>query len=180
MSLREQLLKAGLVTSEQVKEVESKGKKKKHEVNKNKTLKKAEQQRKQQQQQQRQQEQAAKREQDKQLNQKRDAVKRRREDLARIRQLLLVHRQNDAEAEQRYNFQAGKKIRSLRVTDQQQRQLAMGRLGIIRNPQDEFDFVIVPRATAQTLAKIDEKIVVQLLEESHQLEEDEWAGWDDE
>ena len=179
MSLREQLLKAGLVSEDQVKKVESEAKKKTHEGKKNKALgaqqaaKKAEKKRQQQA------AQAQKRKQDKQLNQQRDAVKRRRENAVRIRQLIASNRLNDAEAELRYNFQSGKNVRSLRVTEQQKQQLAMGWLGIVRNPQDEFDFPLVDRETAEKLAAIDPKLVVVLYDKVDRLDDDDdWGDWE--
>lgn len=178
MSLRDQLLKAGLVSEEQVKKTEAEAKKSKHKTHKSKTLAAEDAARKAEQKRQRDAEQKAKREHDRQLNEKRDAVKRRKENAARIKQLLSNNRVNDPKAEQPYNFQAGKSVRKVRVTEQQKTQLALGKLGIVRNPYDEFDFPIVPRDAAEKLGEIDEALVLLLYPLSHKLEEeDEWGDW---
>ena len=178
MSLRDQLLKAGLVSEEQVKKTEAEAKKSKHKKNKNRVLAAEDASRKAEEKRKREAEQAEKREQDRQLNEKREAVKRRRENAARIKQLLENNRVNDAKAEIPYNFQAGKSIRKVRVTNKQQTHLALGRLGIVRNPYDEFDFPIVPRDTAEKLGEIDAALVLLLYPLSNKLEEeDEWGDW---
>jgi uncharacterized protein YaiL (DUF2058 family) len=178
MSLRDQLLKAGLVTEEQVKKTEADAKKSKHKKNKNRALAAEDAARKAQEKRERDAEQAEKRERDRQLNERREAVKRRRENAARIKQLIAGNRVNDADADMSYNFQAGNKIRKVRVTRQQQTQLALGKLGIVRNPYDEFDFPIVPREAAEKLGVIDQQLVLLLYPLSNKLEEDdEWGDW---
>jgi hypothetical protein len=175
MSLREQLFKAGLVTAEQIKQAETEAKKKTHQSKKDKALGAEEAARKAAEQRQRQEEAARKRERDRALNEEREAIKRRRENAARVRQLIATNRVNDAQAQIRYNFQAGRVVRSVRVTPPQQRLLAQGRLGIVRNPHDEFDFPIVPRDTADKLAAIDPALVLLLYEESTQPDDDDWG-----
>ena len=119
MSLRDQLLKAGLVSSEQAKKAENDAKKKRHQGKKDRrqgaeqAAKKAERERQQKA------ELEAKRERDRTLNREREAVKRRRENAARIRQLIKEHRANDPQAEIPYNFKAGKVVRRVRVTEPQ-------------------------------------------------------------
>lgn len=175
MSLRDQLLKAGLVTEDQVKKVESSGKKQRHQQKKNRKLGAEQAAKKAAQRQQEQAEQQAKKARDRRLNAERDAVRRRRENAARIRQLIRQHRGNDPRAVTPYHFTAGRVVRRVRVTDAQQRDLACGRLGIVRNPQDEFDFPIVPRKTAQALAEIDPALVLLLLDETAgPAPEDDW------
>lgn len=180
MSLRDQLLKAGLVSTEQVKKAERQNRKQTHKVKKDKSL--AEQERQQKQEQQRREAEQAqqKRELDRELNRQREQEKNRRAILAQVRQILEQHRQNDDKADLLFNFQAGKKIRRVRVTPDQQRQLAMGRLGIARNPHDPFDYPIVPRTAALKLQKLgDEEFIAVLNPETNRLEEDDdWpAEW---
>ena len=177
MSLRDQLLKAGLVTEEQARKAEGQKRKSGHQGKKNKKLGAEQAAQKQQQEQARQAEQAAKRERDKALNREREQVRRRRENAARIRQMVGANRVNDPDAEVRYNFSAGKVVRSLRVTERQQRQLALGRLAIVRNPQDEFDFPLVPRKTAEAMAEVDPKLVLLMYDETSELEDDDWGEW---
>ncbi len=178
MSLREQLLKAGLVTADKVKQVERDTRKQGHKVKKDKTEAVVEQARKAEAERQRAEAEQRKREQDRELNRQRELARNRKAMLARVRQLIDSNRQNDPKAEQLYNFQDGRKIRRVRATPQQQNLLALGRLGIARNPHDPFDFPIVPRATALKLQALGAEHVVLLYEESARLEDDDWpADW---
>jgi uncharacterized protein YaiL (DUF2058 family) len=112
------------------------------------------------------------------LNQKREAEKQRREQAARARQLIDGHRLNEPEAEQRYNFQDGRFVRSIRVTPAQRKALAMGRLAILRGYRGEFDFPLVPRETAQKLAEFaPERVLLLYPESSGEDAEDEWGDW---
>ena len=88
--------------------------------------------------------------------------------------MLKDRRLNDPQAEIPYNFSAGKVVRRVRVTLGQQRELAQGKLGIVRNPNDEFDFPIVPRQTAETLAAIDPRLVVLLYDLNSKPDDDDW------
>ncbi len=180
MSLRDQLLKAGLVSSEQAKKAERRTRKQTHQVKKDKAV--AQQTRQEQQEQHRQQaeQMRQKRDRDRELNRRREQEKNRKALLAQVRQILQHHRQNDSDAESLFNFQAGKKIRRVRVTPDQQRQLAMGRLGIARNPHDPFDYPIVPRAAAVKLAALGDEFIAVLNPETNRLDDDDddWpADW---
>ena len=179
MSLRDQLLKAGLVSAEQAKKAERQTRKLNHQVKKDKVL--AEQTRQEQQEQQRQLAEQAqqKRDRDRELNQRREQEQNRKALLARVRQMLTQHRQNHPDAELLFNFQFGKKIRRVRVTAEQQRQLAMGRLGVARNPHDAFDYPLVPRAVALKLAALGDEFMAVLHPETDRLDEDDdWpADW---
>lgn len=179
MSLREQLLKAGLVSADKIKQAERDKRKHSHQAKKDKSVAAAEQARKAEAESRRAEVERQKREQDRELNRQREQARNRKAVLARVRQLIDSNRQNDPEAEQLYNFQDGRKIRRVRATPQQQKLLALGRLGIARNPHDPFDFPIVPRAAALKLQKLSDEHVVLLFEESARLEEDDdWpADW---
>lgn len=177
-SLREQLLKAGLVSEEQVKKDETNKRKQTHKVKKNKKLAKQENQKQRAEQAQKAQQQTEQRDRDRVLNLQRDAKQKRRDELARIRQLISQHRQNDADAELPYNFQSGKVVRKVRVTAQQQKQLGAGRLGIIRNPQDEFDFVLLPRDAVLKISAIEARSLVLLYDEGESSDDDDWGDWE--
>ena len=177
-SLREQLLKAGLVSEEQVKKSETSKRKQKHQGQKNRKLAQEEAAKRRAEQERLVREEAAKRERDKALNQQRDAKQKRRENLARIRQMISKHRKNDPDAELPYNFQSGKVIRKVRVTEQQQKQLGAGRLGIVRNPQDEFDFVLLPREIALKIGAIEQRALVILYDEGPVSKDDDWGDWE--
>ncbi|MCB1809716.1 MAG: DUF2058 domain-containing protein [Candidatus Competibacteraceae bacterium] len=177
-SLREQLLKAGLVSEEQVKRSETGKRKQKYQGQKDRKLAQEEAAKRRAEKERLAQEEAAKRERDQALNKQRDAKQKRREELARIRQLLSKHRKNDPNAELPYNFQSGKVIRKVRVTAQQQKQLGAGRLGIVRNPQDEFDFALLPREIALKIGEIEQRALVVLYDEGAPDEEDDWGDWE--
>lgn len=178
MSLRDELLKAGLVSADKVKKLESDARNQQHQSKKSKALAAEDAARQAEARRRAEAEAARKREQDRQLNQKREAEKRRREQAARARQLIDGHRLNEAEAEQRYNFQDGRLVRSIRVTVAQRKALALGRLAIVQGDRNEFDFVLVPRETALKLAEfVPERVLLLHPESSGDETEDEWGDW---
>ena len=152
MSLQEQLLKAGLVSAGDLKKQEQEARKRFHESKKDKAIATAKANRKAEEQRHLEQELARKRDHDRQLNREREAQKKLREERARARQLIASHRLNDSAADIPYNFMDGSYIRFVRVTPQQQIQLAKGRLGIVRSFDSDYDFPLVPRETALKLA----------------------------
>ena len=153
MSLRDELLKAGLVSADKAKKLDSDSRKQDHQRKKNQTL--AAEAAAQQAEIRRQAEMEAvrKREQDRRLNLECEAEKKQRELIARARQLIDSHRLNDPQAEIFYNFldSDGHWIRAIRVTPSQRKALAMGRLAILRGDRDEFDFSLAPREIAMKL-----------------------------
>jgi uncharacterized protein YaiL (DUF2058 family) len=177
MSLRDQLLKAGLVSQDKAKQVEAEARKQAHRAKKDKTVAAADAERQAEVRRQQQEEAERKRERDRRLNRERELEKKRREELARARQLIESYRLNEAGAELAYNFLAdGRFVRRVRVTPQQQKQLAAGRLGIARNADDEYDFPLVPRETALKLAEIDPAHVLLLHPENDGRDEEDPPG----
>lgn len=178
MSLRDQLLKAGLVSEEKVKAFESGKKSDSHRAKKDRQVAaernaEAEAVRKE-----RETAKARKRAQDRELNDARKARLKQREDAARAHQLMDSHRLPvPPDSEQRYNFQQGKYIRSIRVSDEQQRLLAAGRLGILRNDRNRFDYPVVSRDVALKLQAIHPSWVLCLHEEGDP-DADPFANWD--
>ena len=176
MSLRDELLKAGLVPSEQAKKRDSDARRQEHQRKKNKTLGAEETARREEARQRADAELARKREQDRRLNQRREAERQQREHAARARQLIDAHRLNEPSAEAIYNFQDGRFIRAVRVTSAQRKALATGRLAIVRGDRGEFDFPLVPRETADKLAQFTPERVLLLYPESEGDEaEGEWG-----
>jgi uncharacterized protein YaiL (DUF2058 family) len=174
MSLRDQLLKTGLVSKDKVKQVEADTRKQVHQAKKNKKIAAAEAAEQAEKRRLQALEVERKRERDRQLNRDREAEKKRREASARARQLMENQRQNDSKAEICYNFLADERmIRYIRVTPQQQKQLAMGRLGIARNPENEYDYPLIPRETAVKLADIDSAYIIVLHPQSNHYDTDE-------
>ncbi|HXH02684.1 MAG TPA: DUF2058 family protein [Candidatus Competibacteraceae bacterium] len=172
MSLRDQLLKAGLVSADKIKQAEAEARKQAHQGKKDKNAAAAEAERRRQQEA----ELARKREADRQRNLQREQERQRKEARERARQLIAANRANQKDAEIRYNFQDGRYIRSLRVTAQQQKQLAAGLLGIARNDKDPFDFPLLPREAALKLREIMPEWVILLYEEGG-AQEDDWPDW---
>ncbi|MGB2682246.1 MAG: DUF2058 family protein [Candidatus Competibacter sp.] len=178
MSLRDELLKAGLVPSDQAKKLDSETRKHGHQLKKNKTLAAEDAARQADARRHAEAEAARKREQDRQLNQKREAEKQRRERAARVRQLIDSHRLNEPDADLPYNFQDGRLIRSIRVTLPQRKALAMGRMAILRGDRGEFDFPLVLRDIALKVADIlSERVVLLYPESSGDEAEEEWGDW---
>ncbi|MFO1371637.1 MAG: DUF2058 family protein [Candidatus Competibacteraceae bacterium] len=178
MSLRDELLKAGLVASDKAKKQESDARKQDHQRKKSKALAAEEAARQAETRQRVAAETARKREHDRQLNQEREAEKQRRELAARARQLIDSHRLNEPEAEVLYSFQDGHYIRSIRVTPPQRKALAAGRLAIVRGDRSKFDFPLVSRETAQKLAGfVPERVLLLHPESSDDEAEDEWGDW---
>lgn len=178
MSLRDELLKAGLVASDQAKKLDSDTRKQEHQRKKNKAMAAEEAARQAEVRQRAEVEAARKREQDRRLNQEREAEKQRREQMARARQLIDGHRLNVPEAEILYNFldSDGRWIRAIRVTPPQRKGLAMGRLAIARGDRDEFDFPLVPGEIARKLVEFAPERVLLLHPESDGTEETEADG----
>ena len=155
MSLRDELLKAGLVSADKAKKLDSDTRRQDHQRKKSKAVADEEAAQQAEVRRQAEAEAARKREQDRRLNLEREAEKQRREGVARARQLIDSHRLNDPKAEIFYNFldRDGRWIRAIRVTASQRRALALGRLAILRGDRDEFDFPLTPRETAVKLAE---------------------------
>lgn len=126
-SLRDQLLKAGLVSKQQVRDSKRKSHNKRKQVsNKGEnavegiSLAQAYGQRSQQE----------KRERDQELNRKREEAKRRKEIKAQLRQVIVSNSLNDKKAEIARHFEHNGKIRKLYINKDQQTGLNSGRFGI--------------------------------------------------
>lgn len=88
----------------------------------------------------------------------REIAARRKQTREEVRTLITSHLQNVAEAEIRYNFVVGENIKYLYVTEQQQQQLAAGELAVTFL---EGKRCLIPVAIAQQILALDpSKIVV--------------------
>ena len=124
-SLRDQLLKAGLAQKGQVRVVEQQKRRAAKQATtiaddptaaaREAALQAAEEQRAR----------------DKQLNEARAAKRQRNEEAARLRSLLETHRLNNPHAPRPYRFQAGTRIKTVYITDEQFSQLQAGRLAVL-------------------------------------------------
>lgn len=180
MSLREQLLKAGLVSKEKAREVEVEARRQSHRVKKDKEAAAAEAARKAEEKRLAESEEQHKKEHDRQLNLEQSARKKTRELSARINQVIDSNRLNEMDADIRYNFLADDhRIQCVRVTPQQQKLLAAGRIGIVRNIySSNTSFSLLPRSTVLRLQEICQECIVLLYPEED-LQQSDQFDWPD-
>jgi uncharacterized protein YaiL (DUF2058 family) len=173
MSLRDQLLKAGLVSKKQAQKVEALNRKQEHDSKKNKQLadtieaeKKAELEKIEE-------EKNIRKDLDKELNKQRDMLIQQREFIYRARQILNSNCLNTPKANEPYYFAENNMIRKVLVTPWQREMLARGKLGIGR-PLDEVDeFYIVPLTVAKIIQEIAPQRLITLhseLDDSQEIE----------
>lgn len=170
-SIRDQLLKAGLVTEEQVKQAETKPKpNNKQRNNKNnpkskppkaKTsgskpkkrelsdLERFYQER----------DSSEKAEQEEQARQRKEAARIRKQNRAKIGALIRENMQNDESAELRYNFVVGSSVKYLFVTETQQELLSAGKLAIAF--LGEKRCLITPEVAEQILEIEPSRIIIK-------------------
>ncbi|TWI55567.1 hypothetical protein IQ22_01493 [Pseudomonas duriflava] len=153
MSLRDQLLKAGLVNEKQAKQavkqkqkqtrMEHRGQAEKDESQRLAAL----------------QAQAEKLARDQELNRQQEEKKRRKAEQAQIKQLIEGSRLPKLESDDYYNFVDEKKVKRLPVNALMREKLSQGSLGIVRY---EGRYEVVPRATAERIQERDPRRVVLL------------------
>ena len=120
-SLQDQLLKAGLVNTQQLKQTKTEKRKENRQSHGHSPAQSESRQRLQA-------EVAEKARRDRELNLKRQEELRRREEENSIRQLIHAHRLSRAGGEFAFNFQDGGRLRRLYLTPEQQRSLVAGHL----------------------------------------------------
>ncbi|MCJ8167977.1 DUF2058 domain-containing protein [Atopomonas sediminilitoris] len=145
-SLRDQLLKAGLVNEKQAKQVARK-QKKEQKLERQGLLEK---------------EVVApagpsKADRDRELMQQRQAEQRKKEGVAQARQMIEQHQLSREGGEQLYRFTHGTKIKQLYVTAEQQDWLSRGRLAVV---QSNGQYQLVPAPLLERLRPRDESCVV--------------------
>ncbi len=149
---QEQLLKAGLVSKQQVQKAnKDKQKKKKQQRNTkqaiaDETTLKA----------QKAAEEKAKR--DRELNQRKEEQARKKAISAEINQLIIANRiERNEECEIAYNFEHQKKVKRIYINEEMKQQIIRGKLGIARI---EGRYELVPIAIAEKIQQRNEKRVV--------------------
>ncbi len=172
MSLRDQLLKAGLVNKKQVKRTEAAKRQQKHREHKGKQDATEAKKEREEELAAIQKEKIEKREQDLLLNREIEARRKAHEDQFRCRQLVRSQSLNEQRAELAYFFRRGeRKIGRVYVTPMQQELLARGRAALVEDPDEAEVFLIVGEKAAKTLAELcPEWIVCQHPELSHEVE----------
>lgn len=184
MSLRDQLVKAGIVSKEKAKEVHKETSKRKHQAHRDKAVKNELTAEKAQRQKEIKAFDEAKKAMDLAKNQEILAAQEKNRARSEMRDLIDRERVNKEKGEARFNFSHdGKKIRSVFVTDKQHKDLGDGKLMICRNDRDGFDFPVLPITFKERIhhleEKLGEKIFYYLSEAMTPGDaEDEWAAWD--
>jgi uncharacterized protein YaiL (DUF2058 family) len=156
MGLREQLLKAGLVSKKQAQKADATARKTEHQVHKNVQTAKELQSQKEAEEKAVQLERDRKREEDRLRNLEIEAQRLEREKTHRIRQLINSNDLQERSAEERYYFTAkGHTMRSLLVTPFQREMIARGKIAIVAtDDSDDREYVLVPTPTARTILQI--------------------------
>ncbi|HLR17640.1 MAG TPA: DUF2058 domain-containing protein [Alcanivoracaceae bacterium] len=167
MSLKNQLLKAGLASSKQARRAEHEKRQARHRAKKGKELSTAEVAR------QRQAEQA---ERSRLLNEQREAEQRERALRAEIQQLIETHQVARQGGEQSYQFVHGKQIAKIYVLENMIRPLSSGQMGIVFWA-DRYE--VLPREALERLAERDETVIVSWHKETEQTpaEDDPYADF---
>ena len=164
-SLKDQLLKAGLVNNKQVRRANNEQRKKN----------KAQHQSKQKDTDEAalaiQQANAEKAQRDRELNAQAQAKKTRKAIAAQVRQLIEVNKLDRAKGEIGYNFTHAGQIKKITVTQTIQSQIASGHLKIVLSGEN---YEVVPKLTAEKIAHRDEQLVVNLnANDSNEIDEND-------
>ena len=156
-SLKDQLLKAGLIDTKKAKQADKE--KRKHDNQARRTgqsdhdeIKAAAQASR-----------AAKAERDRELNRLRDQEAEQKAIQAQIRQLVENHRQKRGADDVEYNFTDGNKIKKIRVSNTVHRQISHGVLAVVRLGEG---YELVPRIVANKIAQRDAASVVVSVEQT--------------
>lgn len=163
-SLKDQLLKAGLVDAKKAKQVE-KEKRKEAKVARRSSEPQVDEVKLQLEQ-----ARQEKLERDRELNRQRDQELQQKALAAQIRQLIENHRQPKGKDEVEHKFTRGKLIKSIRVSSTVQQQIVRGQLAIVALGQH---YELVPRVVAEKIAQRDAAAVVLLNNQSKATEEDD-------
>lgn len=153
MSLREQLLAAGLVKKKQVDQAETQQRRQQHQQVKGKAAPSDQQKHAAQQ------AQAAKAARDQELNRQRQEQAQRKERAVQIRQLIDENRLPSLETDDYFNFIDRGKVRRMAVDAQRRGQIVSGALIIVRF---EGRYSVVLPAIAERIRERDERVVVSL------------------
>ena len=162
---QEQLLKAGLVSKQQVQKAnKDKQKKKKQQRNTkqsitDETTLKAQKAA------------AEKAKRDRELNQRKEEQARKKAISAEINQLILANRiERNEECEIAYNFEHQKKVKRIYVNEEMRQQIIRGKLGIARI---EGRYELVPIAIAEKIQQRNEKRIVLITDDAQETDEND-------
>lgn len=168
---QEQLLKAGVVTKQQVQKANSDKKQKKKQAGKNK---KGAQPQAQNKISQAAQQKAAR---DRELNRQKQENAQKKAISAEINQLITDHKiPRDDSCELVYNFEHNKKVKRIYINDELKQQLVQGKLGIARI---DGRYELVPLSIAEKIRQRNDKRIVIFEQEDQKKEADDpYAGYE--
>lgn len=113
---------------------------------------------------------------DKRLNEQRKAEAERKARQAQIKQLVDASKLDRSEGETAYNFTHKKKIKSIYVTEEQQQQLARDQISIVCLEGALFE--LVPKKAADKIAQRDANSVIKnVLQETTESADDPYADY---
>lgn len=163
MSLRDQLLKAGLVSKKQVKQVDQQSKQKEHQSKKNKAVAQEVENEREEELRKIEEERLAKQKADLELNLQREQKRLEREMALRCMQLMKSNAENKRSAQDIYYFlENGRFVRKVAVTPWQREMLARGRMAIGRIYEHVDEFVILPYDVAKTVLETNPAMILAL------------------
>ncbi|MEN9528571.1 MAG: hypothetical protein RI932_444 [Pseudomonadota bacterium] len=163
MSLRDQLLKAGLVSKKQAKQADTQAKLQAHQAKKNKTVAEELEAQRQEELRHIENERLAKQKADLELNIQREQKRIERENLLRCMQLMRSNAVNQRNAPELYYFlEAGRFVRRVNVSAWQREMLARGQMAIGRIYDHVDEFVILPYHVAQTVLELHPSMILTL------------------
>ncbi|KQN50063.1 MULTISPECIES: DUF2058 domain-containing protein [Rahnella] len=168
LTLQEQLLKAGLVSSKKMEKVQRTAKKSR--VQSREARAAVEENKK------------AQLERDKQLSEQQKQAALSKEYKAQVKQLIEMNRITDAKGDIGFNFTDGNLIKKIYVDKTTQSQLISGRLAIARllvDSNGESEYAIIPASVADKIAQRDAGSIVlnSTLSQEEQDEEDPYADF---
>jgi hypothetical protein len=146
MSLRDQLLAAGLVTKKQVQQTSQQKHQKKNQPGRVDEQKLAAEQAR-----------AAKIARDQELNRQQQEKAEKKARSMQVKQLVEQNRLPKVQSFEFYNFVDGKKIRAVEVDAPMRERLSRGELAIVRH---EGHYAVVPAAIADRIRERDERAVI--------------------
>jgi uncharacterized protein YaiL (DUF2058 family) len=167
MSLRDQLLAAGLGNKKQARQAENQQKQQQHQQAKNRQLRAEQEKRAAEARAKAQAEKAAR---DAELNRKRQENQDRKERWAQIKQLIEQHRLPKPESEEYFNFIDRGKVRRITAENALREKLVAGTIAIVRC-EGKYDLVLPE--IAERIRERDERAVVKLNAEEAQPAEDD-------
>jgi uncharacterized protein len=156
-TLREQLLKAGLVTEKQVRATEQQQQKQQHRPPQQQSKQQRQKPQPTEQKRAVEQAQAAKVARDQQLNKQREQNAQNKARFAEIRQLIEQNKLPKVESDERFNFVAGSKLRFVAVDAARRAGINEGTLFIVRF---EGQSEVVPAAIAEKIRERDPRVVI--------------------